>query len=234
MGHFCIHGKAPLAQTVEDGKKATKPSDLTESGWTFGCWYKEAGCTNAFDFATPITADITLYAKWTPAGGSGGGVPVVPVILADSGSSGEAGSVTPAQPAADDTQTGTTIIDEEETPLYPGNNNETKDDGAKTASKKFKVIKIKSKAVLAKITAKYKKLFTKDAYKIKLYKSGAAEKIEVRLQYKKAVKGYVFYIADIKTGKRYKAKYDKKKKELVFKTATEGSYAVLKKKVKNK
>lgn len=59
------HGTAPAAQTIEDGKTATKPDDPTASGWTFKGWYKEAACTNAFDFATPITGDITLYAKWT-------------------------------------------------------------------------------------------------------------------------------------------------------------------------
>ena len=71
------HGTAPAAQTVEDGKPAAKPADPTESGWTFGGWYKEAACTNAFDFTTPITADITLYAKWTKAGG--GEEPPVPI-----------------------------------------------------------------------------------------------------------------------------------------------------------
>ena len=59
------HGTAPTAQTVNSGETATKPADPTESGWTFGGWYTEAACTNAFDFSTPITADITLYAKWT-------------------------------------------------------------------------------------------------------------------------------------------------------------------------
>ena len=63
------HGTAPAAQTVESGKTATKPADPSASGWTFGGWYKEAACTNAFDFATPITANITLYAKWTKGAG---------------------------------------------------------------------------------------------------------------------------------------------------------------------
>lgn len=62
------HGTAPAAQTVEEGKTATKPADPTETGWVFGGWYREAACTNAFDFTTPITADITLYAKWTEEG----------------------------------------------------------------------------------------------------------------------------------------------------------------------
>ena len=59
------HGTAPAAQTVESGKTATKPSDPTASGWTFGGWYTEATCANAFDFSKAIAADFTLYAKWT-------------------------------------------------------------------------------------------------------------------------------------------------------------------------
>ena len=59
------HGTAPAAQTIESGKTATKPDGPTETGWTFGGWYTEAACTTAFDFSTPITGNITLYAKWT-------------------------------------------------------------------------------------------------------------------------------------------------------------------------
>ncbi len=71
------HGTAPASQTVESGKTATKPADPTASGWSFGGWYKEAACTNAFDFATPITGDITLYAKWTEKDDGGDEPPVV-------------------------------------------------------------------------------------------------------------------------------------------------------------
>ena len=63
------HGTAPAAQTVEDGKTATKPADPTASGWTFKGWYKDKDCKNAFDFSTPITGNITLYAKWTQNSG---------------------------------------------------------------------------------------------------------------------------------------------------------------------
>ena len=59
------HGTAPAAQTVESGNTATKPANPSESGWTFGGWYTEASCENEFDFSTPITTDIDLYAKWT-------------------------------------------------------------------------------------------------------------------------------------------------------------------------
>ena len=59
------HGKAPDAQEVEDGKKAKKPSNPTADGYTFGGWYTDKDCKNAFDFSKPVTEDITLYAKWT-------------------------------------------------------------------------------------------------------------------------------------------------------------------------
>ena len=60
------HGTAPDTQTVESGQKATEPTAPTATGYIFGGWYKESECTNKFDFNTSITADITLYAKWTP------------------------------------------------------------------------------------------------------------------------------------------------------------------------
>lgn len=51
----------------------SKPTNPIRTGYTFGGWYKEAGCTNAYDFTTPVTAKITLYAKWTKNSSSGGG-----------------------------------------------------------------------------------------------------------------------------------------------------------------
>ena len=60
------HGSAPDQQSVDYGTKATEPTAPTAFGYTFGGWYKEAGCTNVWDFATDeVTSDITLYAKWT-------------------------------------------------------------------------------------------------------------------------------------------------------------------------
>ncbi len=58
-------GAAPAAQVVGRGLAATKPDNPTDSGYTFEGWYTDAKCTVAYDFATPVTADITLYAKWT-------------------------------------------------------------------------------------------------------------------------------------------------------------------------
>ncbi|MBQ8118093.1 MAG: InlB B-repeat-containing protein, partial [Lachnospiraceae bacterium] len=60
------HGPAPTAQTVAYGAKATTPTAPTETGYTFGGWYREASCTNAWTFDTDtVTGDTTLYAKWT-------------------------------------------------------------------------------------------------------------------------------------------------------------------------
>ncbi len=59
-------GSAVEAKTVKDGEKVTKPANPTNTDTTktFGGWYTDAACTQAFDFNTPITANITLYAKW--------------------------------------------------------------------------------------------------------------------------------------------------------------------------
>lgn len=54
------------AQTVESGKTATKPADPTKDGNNFAGWFSDEALTKAYDFTTPVTADITLYAKWTP------------------------------------------------------------------------------------------------------------------------------------------------------------------------
>ena len=58
------HGTVPADITVESGNAATKPTDPTKDGWTFLGWYEDSGLTKEFDFSTPVTADITLYAKW--------------------------------------------------------------------------------------------------------------------------------------------------------------------------
>lgn len=58
-----------------DGK-LVKPADPTREGYTFGGWYTDEACTQAYDFGTPVAADLTLYAKWTKnatnPGGNGG------------------------------------------------------------------------------------------------------------------------------------------------------------------
>lgn len=59
------HGTAPAAQKVENGGKATKPENPTAKGWRFDGWYTDERCTAGYDFDKAVTANTTLYAKWT-------------------------------------------------------------------------------------------------------------------------------------------------------------------------
>ena len=60
------HGTAIDSQTIIDGSKVSKPTDPTATGYVFDGWYKEAACTNAWDFDNDtVTENTTLYAKWT-------------------------------------------------------------------------------------------------------------------------------------------------------------------------
>ncbi|HEY8805531.1 MAG TPA: SpoIID/LytB domain-containing protein [Clostridium sp.] len=44
----------------------TTPAAPMKAGYTFGGWYKEVGCLNAWNFTSNnVTANTTLYAKWT-------------------------------------------------------------------------------------------------------------------------------------------------------------------------
>lgn len=55
---------APITN-VEHNTAITAPTAPVATGWAFGGWYKEAACTNAWDFANDkVTGNITLYAKW--------------------------------------------------------------------------------------------------------------------------------------------------------------------------
>ena len=66
---FNANGKdaeLPASQRVKQGHLAIEPSAKpTCAGFTFAGWYKDAACTQAWDFAKDVvTADVTLYAKW--------------------------------------------------------------------------------------------------------------------------------------------------------------------------
>ena len=59
-------GTAVTAQTVKTGNKVTEPSALAKTGYLFGGWYTDQGCTKAWDFNTDtVKRAMTLYAKWT-------------------------------------------------------------------------------------------------------------------------------------------------------------------------
>lgn len=55
-------------QQVADGDYATQPEGVVRDGWHFSYWYVKRGNNQIekFDLATtPITKDVTLYARWT-------------------------------------------------------------------------------------------------------------------------------------------------------------------------
>ena len=64
-------GSTVASQEVDEGGKATQPTAPTKTEtaqytFTFAGWYKDSACTQAFNFASDtITANTTLYAKWT-------------------------------------------------------------------------------------------------------------------------------------------------------------------------
>ncbi len=51
-------------QTVEDGACAVRPTDPTMVNYTFMGWCYGSNL-DEFDFSTPVTADMTIYATWT-------------------------------------------------------------------------------------------------------------------------------------------------------------------------
>ena len=58
-------GAAVGSQTVVTGDKAVAPAALKWAGYRFEGWYSDRDLESAYDFMTPVTSNITLYAKWT-------------------------------------------------------------------------------------------------------------------------------------------------------------------------
>ena len=69
------HGSDIKSQTVLSGEKASKPADPSASGFAFGGWYTDSALTAAYDFNSEVSADVTLYAKWTSTTTPGSSTP---------------------------------------------------------------------------------------------------------------------------------------------------------------
>ncbi|HAJ78567.1 MAG TPA: hypothetical protein DCO75_02250, partial [Fibrobacteres bacterium] len=71
------------SQSVICGSNATEPTEPTRSGYIFAGWYPSSTSTTEYSFFTAITANTTIYAKWTAVytvtyngnGNTGGSVP---------------------------------------------------------------------------------------------------------------------------------------------------------------
>lgn len=57
-------GSSVDSQEVSYGNKITKPTNPTKENYVFDGWYIDEELNEQFDFDTPITKDITLFAKW--------------------------------------------------------------------------------------------------------------------------------------------------------------------------
>ena len=58
------NGTSVTSQIIVSGGCATEPIAPTKANYIFAGWYKNS--STKWDFSTPITADITLTAKWEP------------------------------------------------------------------------------------------------------------------------------------------------------------------------
>lgn len=62
-------GTAVAPQTIGIDQAAAEPAAPRKTGYTFSGWYKDSGLTQAYDFAAPVSQDITLFAKWVKISG---------------------------------------------------------------------------------------------------------------------------------------------------------------------
>ena len=62
---FDTMGGSKIApETVRHGLTVAKPKDPVNGGYIFDGWYTDKTFRTPYNFATPLTEDITIYAKW--------------------------------------------------------------------------------------------------------------------------------------------------------------------------
>lgn len=57
-------GSEVAAQSVKFGEKVSKPADPTKDKSSFVGWYSDTALNKAYNFDTPVTGPLNLYAKW--------------------------------------------------------------------------------------------------------------------------------------------------------------------------
>lgn len=57
-------GSEVTAQNIEYGSTVNEPDDPTLAESEFAGWFSDEELTEEYDFSTPVTEAITLYAKW--------------------------------------------------------------------------------------------------------------------------------------------------------------------------
>lgn len=53
-----------FTEFVKHGELADNPPALSKEGYALTGWYTDSDCTQPYDFATPVTGNLNLYAKW--------------------------------------------------------------------------------------------------------------------------------------------------------------------------
>ena len=53
-----------FTEFVKHGEHADNPPALSKEGYALTGWYTDSDCTRPYDFATPVTENLNLYAKW--------------------------------------------------------------------------------------------------------------------------------------------------------------------------
>ena len=66
---FNSNGGSFVPSISTDGTPVSAPTAPTRTGYVFSGWYTDEALTTLYLFASEVTADMTLYAKWTLAGG---------------------------------------------------------------------------------------------------------------------------------------------------------------------
>lgn len=76
---YGVDGYSDATVEVKDGDTVARPDDPAYDGWRFVGWFTQVDeadgikrLSGEYDFSTPVTGDLTLYAGWVPAGESGG------------------------------------------------------------------------------------------------------------------------------------------------------------------
>ena len=60
-------GSAVQSATVSSGETVSEPTAPQREGYVFAGWYADENLVTPYDFSTPVTRNITLYARWETA-----------------------------------------------------------------------------------------------------------------------------------------------------------------------
>lgn len=66
-------GSTVSVQITISGGNVEEPTPPMYDGYEFAGWYTDAACQTKYDFTSPVTGDIILYAKWNKNSGGGEG-----------------------------------------------------------------------------------------------------------------------------------------------------------------